>query len=120
MQQFQISSHRYLASLLVGLCVHPKKEKVIEVESQREFSASILNKCQAEQTWYYVCKGHLQCADKKSEVRFMVSLCFWSIDGLDMGAQLPKVVKVNQLQHIHPLAFEACTQQLATMRSKDM
>lgn len=37
-----------------------------------------------------------------------------------MGAQLPKVVKVNQLPHIHPLVFEACTQQLATMQCKDM
>ena len=92
----------------------------MEVESQREFCATILNKCQAEQTWYYVCKGHLQCADKKSEVRFMVSLRSWSIDGLDMGAQLPKVVKVNQLPHIHPLSFEACTQQLATMQGKDL
>lgn len=37
-----------------------------------------------------------------------------------MGAQLPKVVKVNQLLHIHPFAFEACTLQLATMLRKDM
>lgn len=72
-----------------------------------------MNKCQAEQTWYYFYKGHLQCADKKSEVRFMVSLRSWSIDGLDVGAQLPKVVKVNQLAHIHPLAREACVQQRA-------
>lgn len=50
----------------------------------------------------------------------MVSLRSWSIDGLDMGAQLPKVVKVNQLPHIHPLASEACTRQLATMQGKDV
>lgn len=103
-----------------SVSIHQRYKKVMKVESQREFSASILNKCQAAQTWYYVCKGHLQCADKKSEVRFMVSLRSWSIDGLDMGAQLPKVVKVNQLPHIHPLAFEACIQQLATVQGKHM
>lgn len=37
-----------------------------------------------------------------------------------MGAQIPKVVKVNQLLHIHSLAFETCIQQLPTMQVKDM
>jgi len=49
----------------------------------------------------------------------MASLHFWSVDGLDMGAQLSKVVKVNQLPHSHPLACEARPGLLGVMHSKD-
>lgn len=111
-------------SLCWSVCLHPSNRKVARMTKIKKKSSQkrkklykwITEESSLALFWISarlskhdinVCTGHLQCADKKSEVRFMVSLHSSSIDGLDMGAQLPKVVKVNQLLHTHPLAFEA-------------